>query len=110
MAPNPVTGPGRFETRHCLTADIHDPRAGGGEWASRGWIDQGGKLSLGPNSPRARFTRVRNSREEELGVRMRRMLHEVVTGRAFDHPPGVHDDRLVSQVAGTGDVVGDIEV
>ena len=74
----------------------------------------GGSTSDGI-SPRASI-RVRLARGDRgrrrAGVACRdgRAGDELLARRALDHPAGVHDDGAVADVAGAGDVVGDVEV
>ena len=53
--------------------------------------------------------RVGRGLDQQSGVRVRRALGDGLAVAALDHPAGVHDQRLVGEVAGRRDVVGDVE-
>src|SRR5579875_660583 len=100
--------------RESLLADWHGVGAAWMKTAPAGWINQAWNLAARgqlrqPTAIRRDAVGVGSRREQQLGVGMLRLLNDRLTRPALDHLTRVHHQRLLSEVARTGDVVRDKE-
>src|SRR6185437_167027 len=106
----------RLEGGVVLLALVHGKRAPVAERAAGGgWADVAGPSRTAPGGHvrglehGAQVVRVRGGGDEELGVRVRGTLGDVLGRPALDDLAAVHHQHLVGEVAGRGDVVRDVE-
>ena len=100
----------RFELGHQGRALIDGDRAAPAEAAAGSRIDHSRRLAaVGARRDRERCSRVGHGREQELGVRMLGVGQHGLDRAGLDDPAGVHHHHPVGDVAGAGDVVGDVE-
>lgn len=51
-----------------------------------------------------------DSREQQAGIGMNRIAHDFFPVAAFNNVPGIHDHGLITEIAGAGQVMGNIDV
>src|SRR5262249_16925848 len=92
-----------------LTADGHRMRTARMKAAAAGRRDQAGDVATRLKRRLLRAIRVWSGGDEELCVGMPWPLDHLGAWAAFDRLPGVHDQRLLGEVARAGDIVRDEE-
>src|SRR5258707_10230709 len=110
MAGDIVAGSELQELRGDRVADVDGERAAPAEPAAGSRIDH--SWWLAPVSLRANVqlrSRVGNRRQEQLRVRVLRVCQHFFYRARLGDVPGIHDDQPVRDIAGAGDVVGDVE-
>jgi hypothetical protein len=90
-------------------ADVHDIRTPGVEPAAARWSEQAGRRTTVGELGRLGTVGVRSGCQQELCVRVRRVVGEADAWRRLDELAGIHDDDGVGQVPRGGGVGGDIE-
>src|SRR5260370_26233450 len=102
------------EMRRCretLATHRHRVWAARAEAAAARWMDQARQLATrsGRRAQASDAVGIGSRLEKELGIWMTGPLRHLFAWAALNHLPGVHDQRLVREVARAGDVVGDVE-
>src|SRR5262249_37323242 len=103
VTPHPMPRGDHLDTRPDRTTNVHHVGTAAREGATLGRIDVARRL--GPLHGLAfdvTAGRIGDGGEEKLGIRMGGVLDQLVALGPLDHPSGVHDDRVVADVAGAG--------
>src|SRR6185437_5875757 len=93
-----------------LATDGHRVRAAWMETAARWRGNQAGNLAPRRQWLRRRGTvRIRSRRDQQLRVGMLGLLDDRITWAAFNTLPRIHDQCVLGEVAGAGDIMRDEE-
>ena len=105
-----VTPADRLQARGDVVALVDGERAAGAEATAGGGVDDDGRVGLGGGRVDVeRGARVGDGGQEQLGVGVAGAGEDVLGGAGLDDVAAVHDGDPVGEVAGAGDVVGDVE-